>query len=103
MPNTAHTHTHTHPTHHLTHHPTPHTTTVLSILPLGFPREEIDQVMFCVHYDDRQPKGNAQFDRGPAWLAATSVLTLPARTAGACTTAARCRVFRHIRTVASRR
>ena len=38
--------------------------TPLTILPLGFPWPTQDPFLFCVHHDDRYPKGNGQ--HGPA-------------------------------------
>jgi hypothetical protein len=37
---------------------------VVSVVPLGFPWQTIDPFLFCVHYDDAYPAGNAQM--GPA-------------------------------------
>ncbi|WP_338413927.1 pirin family protein [uncultured Sphaerotilus sp.] len=38
--------------------------TPLNVLPLGFPWPTQDPFLFCVHHDDRYPKGNGQY--GPA-------------------------------------
>jgi redox-sensitive bicupin YhaK (pirin superfamily) len=37
---------------------------VLATLPLGFPWQTRDPFLFCVHHDDRYPRGNEQY--GPA-------------------------------------
>ncbi len=37
---------------------------ILNVTPLGFPWATTDPFLFCVHHDDRYPKGNGRF--GPA-------------------------------------
>ncbi|MEY4604212.1 MAG: hypothetical protein RIT43_1504, partial [Bacteroidota bacterium] len=34
--------------------------TLIRILPLGFQWETLDPFLFCVHHEDRYPKGNEQ-------------------------------------------
>ncbi|BDS11399.1 pirin family protein [Aureispira anguillae] len=44
------------------------TNPILSIKPLGFQWETADPFLFCVHHDDKFPKGNEQMEPDPSLL-----------------------------------